>query len=234
LFPSNIAGLPTWYTIRTNKRGFIGRKKEIDILVAMNEETANDDVLALEPGSVVVYDEPLKLNELRSDVIFYAAPFDELVKPVCPNPKLRKLVRNIIYDGVLAYLLDIEMAEVKVALFRQFETKIKAAEMNWSAVEAGYNWASENLPKQDPFRVERMNENVGKIIIEGNAASALGAVFNGATVVTWYPITPSSSLPEHLTEYARRFRIDAETGKATFAIVQMLFCWESDRSMNRS
>src|SRR5690606_39005708 len=126
LFPSNIAGLPTWYTIRTNKRGFIGRKKEIDILVAMNEETANDDVLALEPGAVVIYDEPLKLNELRSDVLFYAAPFDELVKPVCPNPKLRKLVRNIVYDGVLAYLLDIEMAEVKVALFRQFETKIKA------------------------------------------------------------------------------------------------------------
>ena len=142
------------------------------------------------------------------------------MKPVCPNPKLRKLVRNIIYDGVLAYLLDIEMAEIKVALFRQFETKIKAAEMNWSAVEAGYNWAAENLQKQDPFRVERMNENVGKIIIEGNAASALGAVFNGATVVTWYPITPSSSLPEHLTEYARRFRIDKETGKATFAIVQ--------------
>ena len=220
LFPSNIAGLPTWYTIRTNKRGFIGRKKETDILVAMNEETAKDDVLALEPGSVVVYDEPLQLNELRSDVLFYAAPFDELVKPVCPNPKLRKLVRNIIYDGVLAYLLDIEMAEIKIALFRQFENKIKAAEMNWNAVEAGYNWASENLQKHDPFRVERMNENVGKIIIEGNAAAALGAVFNGATVVTWYPITPSSSLPEHLTEYARRFRIDAKTGKATFAIVQ--------------
>lgn len=220
LFPSNIAGLPTWYTIRANKRGFVGRKKEIDILVAMNPETAQDDVLSLESGSVVVYDEPLKLNELRSDVIFYAAPFDELVIPVCPNPALRKLVRNIIYDGVLAYLLDIEMDEIKTALFRQFAAKVKAAEMNWNAVEAGFNWASQNIEKKDPFRVTRMNENGGKIVIEGNAAAALGAVFNGATVVTWYPITPSSSLPEHLTEYARRFRIDPETGKATFAIVQ--------------
>lgn len=220
LFPSNIAGLPTWYTIRTNKRGFISRKKEIDLLVAMNAETAQDDVLSLEPGSVVVYDQPLKLNGLRSDVIFYSVPFDELVKPVCPNPKLRKLVRNIVYDGVLASLLGIEMEEVKTALYRQFKSKVKAAEMNWAAVEAGYRWASENLEKKDALRVERMEENGGKIIIDGNAAAALGAVFNGATVVTWYPITPSSSLPEQFTEYARRFRIDKDTGKATFAVVQ--------------
>jgi 2-oxoglutarate ferredoxin oxidoreductase subunit alpha len=220
LFPSNIAGLPTWYTIRTNKRGFVGRKKEIDMLVSMNGETAREDVATLEPGAVVVYDQPLNLSELRSDVTFYAVPFDALVKPVCPNPKLRKLVRNIVYDGVLAYLLDIEMDEVKAALFRQFKSKVKAAEMNWAAVEAGFRWASENLEKQDPLRVERMNANAGKIIIEGNAAAALGAVFNGATVVTWYPITPSSSLPENFTEYARRFRIEEETGKATFAIVQ--------------
>ena len=220
LFPSNIAGLPTWYTIRTNKRGFIGRKKEIDFLVAMNPETAREDVMNLDSGAAALYDEPLKLNELRSDVTFYPVPFDELVKPVCPAPKLRKLVRNIIYDGVLAYLLDIEMDEIRAALFKQFAAKKKAAEMNWAAAQAGYDWAKENLEKKDPFRVERMNENEGKIIVEGNAAAALGCVFSGVTVVTWYPITPSSSLAEGVSDYARRFRVDPDTGKANFAIVQ--------------
>lgn len=220
LFPSNIAGLPTWYTIRTNKRGFVGRKKEIDFLVAMNPETAREDVMNLDSGAAAVYDEPLQLDELRSDVTFYPVPFDELVKPVCPVPKLRKLVRNIIYDGVLAYLLGIEMEEIKKALFKQFASKPKAAQMNWDAAQAGYDWAKENITKADPFRVERMNENEGKIIIEGNSAAALGCVFNGVTVVTWYPITPSSSLAEGITEFARRFRIDPETGKATFAVVQ--------------
>ena len=220
LFPSNIAGLPTWYTIRTNKQGFIGRKKEIDFLVAMNPETAREDVMNLDSGAAAVYDEPLKLNELRSDVTFYPVPFDELVKPVCPVPKLRKLVRNIIYDGVLSYLLDIEMDEIKNAILKQFATKPKAADMNWAAAQAGYEWAQENLEKGHPYRVERMDENQGKIIIEGNAAAALGCVFNGVSVVTWYPITPSSSLAEGVAEYAERFRIDPETGKATFAIVQ--------------
>jgi 2-oxoglutarate ferredoxin oxidoreductase subunit alpha len=220
LFPSNIAGLPTWYTIRTNKRGFIGRKKEIDFLVAMNPETAREDVINLHSGAAAVYDAPLKLNELRSDVHFYPVPFDELVAPVCPVPKLRKLVRNIIYDGVLAFLLDIEMDEIKHALFRQFANKLKAAEMNWAAAQAGYDWAKENLSKLDPCRVERMNKNQGKIIIEGNTAAALGCVFNGVSVVTWYPITPSSSLAESIQEYASRFRIDPDSGKATFAVVQ--------------
>ncbi|MBI1357369.1 MAG: 2-oxoacid:acceptor oxidoreductase subunit alpha [Acidobacteria bacterium] len=220
LFPSNIAGLPTWYTIRTNKRGYIGRKKEIDFLVAMNPETAQEDVLNLEPGAAVVYDEPLKLNELRSDLFFYPCPFDELVKPLAPNPKLRKLVKNMLYDGVLAHLLGIEMEEIRHALYKQFSTKPKAAELNWNAAQASFEWAKENVPKIDPYRVERMNENQGKIIIEGNSAAALGCVFAGVTVVTWYPITPSSSLAENLGDYARRFRMDPETGKATFAIVQ--------------
>ncbi len=220
LFPSNIAGLPTWYTIRTSKHGHIGRKKEIDFLVAMNADTANEDVLNLEAGAAVVYDEPLGLNELRSDVHFYPVPFDELVKPVVPNPKLRRLVKNIIYDGVLAYLLDIELDEIQHALNKQFSTKPKAAELNWNAVKAGHDWAKENLEKRDPFRVERMQENDGKIIVEGNAAAALGCVFAGVTVVTWYPITPSSSVAEALADYAHRFRRDPETGKATYAIVQ--------------
>src|ERR687897_1710958 len=106
MFPSNIAGLPTWYTIRANKDGYIGRKKEIDFLVAMNPETAKEDVLSLEPGAAVLYDEPLKLNALRDDLVFYPVPFDALVKPVCPDAKLRRLVKNMIYDGVLSKLLE--------------------------------------------------------------------------------------------------------------------------------
>jgi 2-oxoglutarate ferredoxin oxidoreductase subunit alpha len=221
LFPSNIAGLPTWFTIRASKHGWIGRKKEIDFLVAMNPETAREDVLGLDAGAAVVYDEPLKLDSLRSDVHFYPVPFDKLVAPVCPEARLRKLVRNMIYDGVVAQLLGIDLEEVRKALVKQFGArKAKAAELNWNAVLAGRDYAEQNLPKKDPFRVERMNATAGKIIIDGNAAAALGCVFAGATVVIWYPITPSSSMIEAMIGYLKRFRIDKETGKATFAVVQ--------------
>lgn len=220
LFPSNIAGLPTWYTIRANKAGFTGRKKEVDILIAMNPQTAQEDVEILEPGCAVIYDEPLRLGDLRRDLHFYPVPFDRITAPVCPVPKLRKLVRNIVYDGVLAWLIDIEMEELRDAIQRQFSAKPKAVALNWNAAVAGYDWARQNLEKRDPFRLERMDGNRGKIIVEGNAASALGAVFGGVSVITWYPITPSSSLAEAAEAYLKRFRIDPETGKATFAVVQ--------------
>jgi 2-oxoglutarate ferredoxin oxidoreductase subunit alpha len=221
MFPSNIAGLPTWFTIRASKHGYIGRKKEIDFLVAMNPETAREDVMKLDGGAAVVYDEPLKLDALRSDLHFYPVPFDKLVAPVCPDAKLRKLVRNMIYDGIVAWLLSIDMEEVRKALVKQFgKRKAKAAELNWGAAQAGYDYAAKTFTKTDPYKVERMNENTGKIIIEGNTACALGAMFAGVTVVTWYPITPSSSLVESLIGYLKRFRIDKETGKATFAVVQ--------------
>ncbi|HUA19082.1 MAG TPA: 2-oxoacid:acceptor oxidoreductase subunit alpha [Bryobacteraceae bacterium] len=221
MFPSNIQGLPTWFTIRASKHGYIGRKKEVDFLVAMNPETAREDVMSLEAGAAVVYDEPLKLNALRSDLHFYPVPFDKLVGPVCPEAKLRKLVRNMIYDGIVAWVLSIEMEEVHTALFRQFgKKKAKAAELNWGACQAGYEYASKTLVKADPYRIERMNATGGKIIIEGNAAAALGCMFAGVTVVTWYPITPSSSLVEFLIGYLKRFRIDKESGKATYAVVQ--------------
>jgi len=221
MFPSNIAGLPTWFTIRASKHGYIGRRKEVDFLVAMNPETAREDVMKLDSGAAVVYDAPLKLSELRSDLHFYPVPFDKLVAPVCPDAKLRKLVRNMIYDGVVSWLLSIEMEEIRRALVKQFgKRKAKAAELNWGAAKAGFEYAAKTFAKTDPFRVERMNETAGKIIIDGNSACALGAMFAGVTVVTWYPITPSSSLVESLIGYMKRFRHDPETGKATYAIVQ--------------
>ncbi|MDQ3486449.1 MAG: 2-oxoacid:acceptor oxidoreductase subunit alpha [Acidobacteriota bacterium] len=220
LFPSNIAGLPTWYTIRANKDGYVARKKEIDFLVAMNAETAREDVLALDPGAAVLYDEPLKLNELRQDVVFYPVPFDKLVADVCKDAKLRRLVKNMIYDGVLAHLLEIDIAQMELALRRQMGKKVKAIELNLAALEAGKRFAVENLTKQDPYVVEPMNETQGQILIEGNAAGALGCMMAGVTVVAWYPITPSSSLPESLIGYMKKYRMDKASGKATFAIVQ--------------
>jgi 2-oxoglutarate/2-oxoacid ferredoxin oxidoreductase subunit alpha len=219
LFPSNIAGLPTWYTIRANKDGYVARKKEIDLLVAMNAETASSDVLSLAPGAAVLYDEPLRLDSLRQDLIFYSVPYDKIVATICPEAKLRKLVKNMIYVGVLAKLLEIDMGEVEKALRKQFAKKVKAANLNFAAAQAGYDYAAANLTKRDPFRVERMNKTQGKIIIDGNSASALGCVFGGVTVMSWYPITPSSSLAEGVIEYLKRFRITPE-GKATFAVVQ--------------
>src|SRR5690242_20025720 len=176
MFPSNIAGLPTWYTIRASKRGYIGRKKEIDVLVAMNVETAKEDVLSLDAGSVVVYDEPLKLNALRNDLIFYPVPFDKLVAPVCPDAKLRRLVRNMIYDGILAKLLGIDLSLMEKALSKQLGRKAKAVTLNQGALKAGWDYAEANLAKHDPFWIQPMNETAGKILIEGNAAAAIGCM----------------------------------------------------------
>jgi 2-oxoglutarate/2-oxoacid ferredoxin oxidoreductase subunit alpha len=219
MFPSNIAGLPTWYTIRASKKGYIARKKEIDFLVAMNSETAREDTMSLASGAAVLYDEPLKLNELRSDVTFYAVPYDKICAAVCSESKLRKLVKNMIYVGVMAQLLNLDMAEVEKALRKQFAKKVKAADLNWNAAKAGYDYAASSLAKADPFTVERMDKTTGMIIIDGNAAAALGCMFAGVTVVTWYPITPSSSLVETLIDYMKEYRVGAD-GKATFAIVQ--------------
>jgi 2-oxoglutarate ferredoxin oxidoreductase subunit alpha len=219
MFPSNIAGLPTWYTIRANKHGYIGRKKEIDFLVAMNPETASEDVMSLAPGASVLYDEPLQLQKLRNDLIFYSVPYDKLVAQVCPEAKLRKLVKNMVYVGVVAQLITIDMAEVEKAIRKQFAKKVKAANLNLAAAQAGFEYAKANLQKRGAFYIERMNKTTGKIIIDGNSAAALGCMFAGCTVVTWYPITPSSSLVETMIEYMKEHRITSE-GKATFAIVQ--------------
>jgi 2-oxoglutarate/2-oxoacid ferredoxin oxidoreductase subunit alpha len=219
LFPSNIAGLPTWYTIRASKDGYVARKKEIDILIAMNPETSREDMLSLHAGAAAIYEETADLRQFRDDVACYPVPFDKLTAAVCPEAKLRKLVKNMIYVGVAAQLLKMDLAAVEGALRKQFAKKVKAADLNWAAVQAGYEYASANFTKRDPFVLEAMNATEGKIIIDGNAAAALGCIFAGCTVVMWYPITPSSSLVENFIEYAKRYRVE-EDGKATFAIVQ--------------
>jgi 2-oxoglutarate ferredoxin oxidoreductase subunit alpha len=219
LFPSNIAGLPTWFTIRANRDGYIARKKEIDLLIAMNAETAQDDVKTLNPGAAVLFDEPLALDKLRNDLIFYAVPYDKLAATVGADAKLRKLIKNMIYVGVAAHLLEIDYAEVEKAIQKQFSTKPKAAALNLAAAKAGHDYAAANLTKRDPFYIERSDKTKGKIIVDGNSAAALGCMFAGCTVVTWYPITPSSSLVETMIDYMKEHRVGPD-GKATFAIVQ--------------
>jgi 2-oxoglutarate ferredoxin oxidoreductase subunit alpha len=220
MFPSNIAGLPTWYTIRASAKGYISRKKEVDFLVAMNAETAKEDVLTLPPGAAALYDEPLKLNELRSDVTFYPVPFDKIIGTITHDAKLRRLVRNMIYDGVLSRLLSVDMGQMEKALRKQLGKKEKAIQLNMGALKAGYDFAEANLTKQDPFVVEPMDKTQGMILIEGNAAAAIGCMMAGVTFVAWYPITPSSSLCESLIDYLKKYRKDPVTGKATYAVVQ--------------
>jgi 2-oxoglutarate ferredoxin oxidoreductase subunit alpha len=219
LFPSNIAGLPTWFTIRVSKHGWIARKSDTNILISMNPERAQEDVLALSPGAVVIFDEPLKLDELRTDLTFYSVPFDRLTAATGAEPKLRKLVRNMVYVGVAAQLLSIDMERLEATVRKQFAKKVKAAELNLSAVRAGYEYAAATLTKQDPYVVEPMKATDGKILIDGNSAAALGALFAGVTVVAWYPITPSTSVIEDLIDYMKQYRVEKD-GKASFAAVQ--------------
>lgn len=219
LFPSNIAGLPTWFTIRASKDGYVARRKYIDLLVAMNPETAKDDILALPGHGVAVYEESLNLKQYRDDVVCYPVPFDKITAAVCPEAKLRKLVKNMVYVGVVAQLLEIDMNSVEAALKKQFAKKQKALDLNFNAVKAGAAYFAEHLTKQDPFYIEHMNATAGKIVIDGNSAAGLGAVFAGVTVVAWYPITPSTSVIEATIEYLKKFRV-TEDGKATFAVVQ--------------
>ena len=220
LFPSNIAGLPTWFTIRASKDGYAGRKKEIDVLIAMNPQTAREDVESLQAGRVVIYDEKLNLSKIRDDLIYYPIPFSTLAGEVVKDVRLRKLIANIIYVGSAAELFGIEMAEGESVIASWFKTKKKAIDLNIQAAHLGAQYVAKNLTKRDPFRVQRMEKTQGKIIIDGNSAAALGCMLAGVTVMTWYPITPATSMGESLTDYMGRYRMDPETGKATFAIVQ--------------
>ncbi len=219
LFPSNIAGLPTWYTIRASKDGYVARKRDSEVLVALNPDTAREDALALPPGGVAIFEEKLDLKQYRTDIVCYPVPFDKITAAVCPEAKLRKLVKNMVYVGAVAQILSIDINVVENGLRKQFAKKQKVFDLNLGAVKAGFDYAQSNFIKQDPFVIEPMNETAGKIIIDGNAACGMGAVFAGVTVVAWYPITPSTSLVEAATDLLKKFRVTPE-GKATFAVVQ--------------
>jgi 2-oxoglutarate ferredoxin oxidoreductase subunit alpha len=229
IFPSNIEGLPTWFHLRANAKGCVGHRNDPQILVCMNEPTAKDDVSQLKPRTICIYrdDFTADLKGLRDDVMFLPVPFQKLVEQAYPpdktdkgyRDKLRKVV-NMVYVGVLASVCDIAMEAVEAGIRREFPgRKAKAAEINISAARTGYDWAREHLPRDLPYRVERMKSTQDKILIEGNKASALGVLFGGANVLTWYPITPSSSLAEYAEDFLKKHRVEPD-GKHSFAIVQ--------------
>src|SRR5512133_173007 len=168
LFPSNIAGLPTWYIIRASKDGYVARTRATEFLVALNPETAKSDVMALPAGAVAIYEENANLKQFRDDIVCYPVPFDKITAAVCAEAKLRKLVKNMVYVGVVAQLLSIDLSVVEASVRKQFAKKQKVFDLNFGAIKAGFDYAQEKLVKQDPFVLERMNETAGKIIIDGN------------------------------------------------------------------
>ena len=227
VFPSNIEGLPTWFHIRASAKGYLGHRLETPILVCMNAHTAADDARALLPGSLVIYRDDISLEQVRDDIQYFPVPFQKLVEEAYPadnkdkgyRDKLRKVI-NMVYVGVLAYVCDIDMQEVENAILREFPgRKAKAAEINIRAAWRGFEWSKEHLPADLPFQVRRMDTLGEKILIEGNKAAALGAVFGGTSVLTWYPITPSSSLAEYTEDYLKRYRTLPD-GSHSFAVVQ--------------
>ncbi|HYN88284.1 MAG TPA: 2-oxoacid:acceptor oxidoreductase subunit alpha [Ardenticatenaceae bacterium] len=219
LFPSNIAGLPTWYTIRVSKDGYIARREGTEILVAYNQKTVADDLAGLPSGAVCVYPNDLKFEKTREDITYYPIPVKELVKASGAEPRLRDYIASMTYVGALAELLGIELELIREALNKHFKGRAKPVQLNYGVITSAAEWVRQNLEKRDPYRVERMDKNRGQIVIDGNTAAALGALFNGMTVASWYPITPATSLADELEAYAKQLR-RGEDGAPTYAIIQ--------------
>jgi len=220
LFPSNIAGLPTWFTIRVSEAGYVARHARTDVLVVMNPETAAEDIAATAPGALIVMNDAIRLAEPPAGRTVHRMPMAKLMESITTDVKLRRLVVNMIYVGVLAQLLGIDPAEIERALNAQLGRKPKALALNLAAVQAGAQWAAANATGPADLRVERRALTAGRILIDGNTAGALGALFGGVTVVSWYPITPSTSLIEALIGVLERYRREPRTGRATFAVIQ--------------
>ena len=220
IFPSNIEGLPTWYHIRVSKDGYVARRHTAELLVAFNQATVYQDVQNLPSGGVCLYNADWRSMPEREDITFYGIPVKQFVAATGTKGKLRDYVANMVYVGALAYLLDIPLEWLDEALDHHFKGRRKLVESNMSVIQAVYDWSAENLTKTDPYRVTPMNETAGQIMITGNEAAALGAVFGGVTFSAWYPITPSTSVIDSLNQYLEQVRRDPETGKATYAIVQ--------------
>lgn len=221
LFPSNIQGQPTWYTIRVSKDGFLARRDEHEIVVAMNPASFVRDLADVQPGGVFLYADDIKLPVERKDVTIYPMPVKQLLREADIPSSLRDYVANMVYVGVLAWMLNIDMEKVNAALVFHFKNKQKPIDMNYGMAAAAYAWAQKNLVKKDLFRVEPMNATAGYILADGNTAAALGSVYGGVQMVAWYPITPATSLAESLMEYLPQLRKDPEDPtKNTFVILQ--------------
>ena len=219
LFPSNIQGLPTWYTIRCSHAGYVARQPSSPVVVLMNPDTAVKDLAGLESGGVCFYPDDLKLDLSRQDVTYYPMPVKMLTSvPEVPR-HLRTYIGNMVYVGVLAQVLQIEMSALEAALDWQFGGRTKLVNANLPTIKAAFDWAAANIAKRDPYRVERMNATAGYMLVDGNTAGGLGSVYGGMTVTAWYPITPSTSLADAMSEYASSLRRDPD-GKANYAIVQ--------------
>ncbi len=220
LFPSNIQGLPTWYTIRINGEGFTARRETHEIMVAMNPASFVRDLADVAPGGAFFYADDIKLPINRTDISIYPMPVKQLVRS---NPEipanLRDLVANMVYVGILAQIIGIDIAKIEQALKFHFKNKEKPVSLNMSMVRAGAEWAAANLTKSDPFYAEPMDKTNGLIMADGNTAAALGAIYGGVQFAGWYPITPASSLAEALNEYLPQLRA-TQNGKNTFAIIQ--------------
>ena len=221
LFPSNIQGLPTWYNVRLSKDGYLARRDGIEVVVCMNPSTVAEDMQEVAEGGIILYDDSLPIAARRKDVQYIPMPVKDLVKEANLPFNLKDYVANMVYVGYLTYLLDIEMDEIKAALEWNFGGKRKPIELNFDMVMRGYNHAKDNVVNTQPYRVERMTGfNEDKILVDGNTAAGLGALYHGVQLVSWYPITPSSSVADAITQYAPKLRTDPETGKATYAIIQ--------------
>ena len=219
LFPSNIKGLPTWYIIRAGKDGFTGLRPNPEIVVAMNELTAAEDIVNLPPGGVCILPSEWKWGRSRPDITYYEVPVKETVAAASIAHDLRDRISNMVYVGACASLFGIPLTIVKQALLDTFNGKEKPATLNYNVAEMAYNWAQDHLVKSDPYQLEPMDETAGKILITGNEAAALGSLFGGVTVVAWYPITPSTSLVDGIIDH-RALRNDPDTGEGTVAVVQ--------------
>lgn len=220
LFPSNIQGLPTWYTIRASKDGYLGRREEQDIVIAMNPDSFTRDLASVPPGGAFYYADDIKLPITRVDIAIYPMPIKQIVRsdPNVPAD-FRELVGNMVYVGILAQMIGIDLDTIHAALNFHFKGKQKPIDMNFNAVKAGAEWAKANLEKKDPFTLERMDKTEGLIMADGNTAAAIGSIFGGAQFVAWYPITPASSLAEAVNDYFPMLR-KREDGKHTYAVVQ--------------
>lgn len=220
IFPSNIQGLPTWYSLRLSKKGYLARVKEDDIVVAMNPSTINQEVDLIVPGGVLYYPEDLKFATIRKDITYYPMPIRRMIKESEVAPSLKDYIANMVYVGILAQMLNVPQDLIQEALLFHFKNKEKPVMLNMEVIRKSAEWAQENLTKNDPYYVEPMQGNEGWIMTDGNTAGALGSIFGGVQFTAWYPITPASSLAESMHAYIPELRIDPITGKQTSVVVQ--------------